>query len=273
MNTNRRIRWTSSGLRAPDPDSVRVLREADMDVAFQPIVDLATGITFAHEALARCKSPRFRSPVTLFEQAEKEDACGRLGRTLRNVLFEQCSTLRVFVNVHPQELSQRWIVQPTDPLFLHDSDIYIEVTESAAFQCFDICMSVLSELRARCNAKIVVDDFGAGHADLERILELRPDMVKLDMGLVREIDKDLGKQGHVRDIIDTCHHLNAKVVAEGVETLEELECVVRLQADYAQGYLLGRPHFPPKEAAWPSRAPLRPSLVSPSGTNATGRRR
>ncbi len=230
-----------------------------MDIAFQPIVDLATGGTFAHEALARCKLPRFTSPLALFEQAEREEACGRLGRVVRNVLFEHCSRQRIFVNVHPQEVGQRWLVQPTDPLFMHDSEVYIEVTESAAFEYFDICMSVLSELRARCDAKIVVDDFGAGHADLNRVLQLRPDMVKLDMSLIRGIDTDPEKQKYVRDIIETCHRLSAKVVAEGIETTEEFDTVVSLGADYAQGYLLGRPSFPPKNGTWPTGATLRPS--------------
>jgi EAL domain-containing protein (putative c-di-GMP-specific phosphodiesterase class I) len=263
MSSARRpTRWTTTGLQSPLSNSVRVVRENDMDVAFQPILDLRSGSTFAHEALARCKLLQFSSPLALFEQAEREEACGRLGRVVRNVLFEHCSRKRVFINVHPQEVSQRWLVQPTDPLFLHDSDVYIEVTEAAAFQHFDLCMSVLSELRARCDAKIVVDDFGAGHADLKRVLDLRPDMVKLDMSLVREINTEFAKQDHVREIIATCHGLGAEVVAEGIETVEELDKMVELGADYAQGYLLGRPTCPPQPAIWPSGATLRPAAAS-----------
>jgi EAL domain-containing protein (putative c-di-GMP-specific phosphodiesterase class I) len=246
------MRWTNTGLAAPESDSVRVVRESDVDVLFQPIVDVRTGITFAHEALARCKLPKFLSPVTLFEQAAKEEACGRLGRVVRNVLFEHCSRKRIFINVHPQEVSQRWLVQPTDPLLLHESEVFIEVTESAAFDYFDVCLSVLSEIKARCNAKIVVDDFGAGHADLERVLALHPDMVKLDMLLVRDLHLDLERQDHVRHIIDTCHSLGAEVVAEGIETQAELDVIIALGADYGQGYYLGRPAFPPSPAIWPS---------------------
>lgn len=246
------MRWTNTGLVSPDANSVRVVREHDVDVAFQPIVDLRDRSTFAHEALARCKLPHFSSPLVLFEQAAREEACGRLGRVVRNVLFEHCARKRIFINVHPQEVSQRWLVQPTDPLFLHDSEVFIEVTEAAAFQYFDICLSVLSELRARCDAKIVVDDFGAGHADLNRVLELRPDMVKLDMSLIRNLEADLVKQAKVGEIIHTCHELGAAVVAEGIERREELDAVARLGADFAQGYLLGRPTFPPQPASWPA---------------------
>lgn len=255
------MRWTTTGLASSEANSVRVVREGDMDVAFQPIIDVRTGATFAHEALARCKLPRFQSPLALFEQAEKEEACGRLGRVVRNVLFEHCSNNRVFVNVHPQEVSQRWLVQPTDPLFLHDGEVYIEVTEAAAFENFDVCLSVLSELRARCNAKIVVDDFGAGYSDLRRVLALQPDMVKLDMALVRDIHLDLERQARVAEIIETCHSLQAKVVAEGIETQEELETIIALGADFAQGYYLGRPSFPPAPGFWPAT----PSLAPRSG--------
>ncbi|HEX2733610.1 MAG TPA: EAL domain-containing protein [Polyangiaceae bacterium] len=255
------MRWTTTGLIAAESNSVRVVRETDVDVVFQPIVDVKTGQTFAHEALARCKLPRFHSPIALFEQAEREEACGRLGRVVRNVLFEQCARKRVFINVHPQEVSQRWLVQPTDPLFMHDSDVFIEVTEAAAFEYFDVCMSVLSELRARCDAKIVVDDFGAGHSDFHRVLSLQPDMVKLDMSLVRDLHLDLERQVHVRHIIDTCHELGAKVVAEGVETQEELDVSVALGTDFVQGYLLGRPSSPPVPGVWPGS----PSLMPRSG--------
>jgi EAL domain-containing protein (putative c-di-GMP-specific phosphodiesterase class I) len=255
------MRWTTTGLISAESNSVRVVRESDVDVAFQPIVDVRTGATFAHEALARCKLPRFHSPLVLFEQAEKEEACGRLGRIVRNVLFEHCSNNRVFINVHPQEVSQRWLVQPTDPLFLHDGEVFIEVTEAAAFDYFDVCLSVLSELRARCNAKIVVDDFGAGYSDLRRVLALRPDMVKLDMALVRDIHLDLERQARVSMIIETCHSLGAAVVAEGIETQEELEAVVALGTDYGQGYFLGRPSFPPAPGFWPNS----PSLAPRSG--------
>lgn len=222
-----------------------------MRVAFQPIVDLNTGRTFAYEALARCTLPPFASPAAMFERAAEEQACGRLGRVVRNVLFDACGSVPVFVNVHPQEASQRWLVQPTDPLFLHDSQVYLEVTEAAAFEAFDVCMHVLHEVRDRCGARIVVDDFGAGHSDLGRVLSLRPDVVKLDMSLIRDLNASPAKQRHVEEVVETCHKLGALVVAEGIETAEELAAVSQSGADFGQGYYLGRPLFYPQVAAWP----------------------
>lgn len=248
----RPLKWTLSGQEVSPFAGVRALTEADFNVAFQPIVDLATGRTFAHEALTRCKLPHFASPAVLFAKAEEEEACGRLGRVIRNVVFEHCERQAVFINLHPQEIGQRWLVQPTDPLFLHEADLYLEITESAAFQYFDLCMSVLGEVKARCGAHIVVDDFGAGHSDLRRVLALKPDIVKLDMSLVRDIDQNGEKQSYVEHVIHTCRSLGARVVAEGIETLPELKTLIALGADYGQGYVLGKPAPPPLLGAhWP----------------------
>ncbi len=221
-----------------------------MRVVFQPIVNLSSGKTFAYEALARCTLPNFESPAVLFERAAAEQACGRLGRVVRNVLFETCGAIPVFVNVHPQEAGQRWLVQPTDPLFLHEQPVYLEVTESAAFEAFDVCMQVLHEVRDRCGAHIVVDDFGAGYSDLQRVMALKPDIVKLDMSLVRNLDASAEKQRFVTGLVRTCHQLGATVVAEGIETAEELQAVRNAGADLGQGYFLGRPVYPPTVAKW-----------------------
>jgi EAL domain-containing protein (putative c-di-GMP-specific phosphodiesterase class I) len=77
----------------------------DLDVVFQPIVDMQTGATFAYEALTRCKWPEFKNPLVLFQQAEAERACGPLGRKIREVAFERCPDAPLFVNLHPHELS------------------------------------------------------------------------------------------------------------------------------------------------------------------------
>jgi EAL domain-containing protein (putative c-di-GMP-specific phosphodiesterase class I) len=251
MAAERRVQWTNTCLVAPGADSVRVIRKGDVRVVLQPIVDLRSGRLYAYEGLARCALPQFANPAHLFERAAEEEACGRLGRMVRDVLFEQGAGLPLFVNVHPQELRQRWLVQPTDPLFAHDTQVYIEVTESAAIEHFDICMSVLHELRARGGARIVVDDFGAGYADLDRVLALQPDIVKLDMALIRNIDSLPEVQRRVRELIDTCHRLKARVVCEGIETRAELITVIELGADLGQGYLLGRPALPAPSVHWP----------------------
>ena len=140
------------------------------------------------------------------------------------------------------------MVQPTDPLFFHDAPLYLEVTETAAFDYFDLCMSVLGEVKARCGAHIVVDDFGSGHSDLQRVLQLNPDVVKLDMSLVRDIHITSTKQKVVRSMTALSKDMGMTVVAEGVETQAERDCLVevveRCGGHRGRCAVGGAPHLP-----------------------------
>lgn len=251
-----KLSWTlGGGGSEADVGGVRALTVSDIGVVFQPIVDMKTGATFAHEALVRCRRPEYIAPPVLFEHAVKENACGRLGRLIREVAFQTCGDVPLFVNLHPEELSSRWLVRPDDPLCFHAAPVFLEITESAAFTHFDLCLSVLRELCRRSGALLVVDDFGAGHSNLERVVDLEPSIVKLDLALTRGIHAHPRKRAVVRHVVNLCNELGARVVAEGIETIDELSCVRDLGVDYAQGYLLARPAAPPPKAAWPF-APL-----------------
>lgn len=252
-------KWTysdTSGLRAVQVSQalrspVRELRTQDLDVVFQPIVDLRTGATFAHEGLVRCRVPELEDPTVLFEEAAKEKACGRLGRLIRQVMFDRAPPKsRLFVNVHPQELSARWLVRPDDPIALHDGPLCIEVTESAALDYFDLCIDVLSELRDRLNVQLVVDDLGAGHSNLKYIVDLNPSFVKLDRALITNLQTNPRQQELVRHLVSLCAALGARVVAEGIETKEELDAVRATGAQFGQGFLLARPSYPIPEVNW-----------------------
>jgi len=242
---------------------VRRLTAADIGVVFQPIVDMETGRTFAHEALARPKRPEYPNPMVLFQEAEKEAACGRLGRIIRQVAFGTCGDVTLFVNLHPQELSSHWLVQPDDPIGFHNQPVYLEVTETAAFTHFELCLRVLKDLCRRTGAALVVDDFGAGYSNLERVADLAPAIVKLDLALTRDIHRHKPRQIVVKHVVNMCNELGAKVVAEGVETLDELKCVRDLGVNYAQGYLLARPAAPPPGHDWPFEVAARPVRRSP----------
>ncbi|HTM43546.1 MAG TPA: EAL domain-containing protein [Polyangiaceae bacterium] len=242
-------------MAGPDasPSLVGALTHEDIDVHFQPIVRLSTGEIFAHEALVRCKVPQLRNPMKLFEEAEREECCGRLGRLIREVAFERMSGVPVFVNLHPNELSERWLVRPDDPIGYHDSDVYLEITETAAFDSVDLTMRVLRDVCSRVGAKLVVDDLGQGHSDIFRVLEIEPDVVKLDRALVQALDKDPDKQKRLSYFVDLCTELGAVVVVEGVETEDELMAVRDTGAPYVQGYLLARPAYPPPTVSFKTK--------------------
>lgn len=235
----------------PPPPRVRSIPPADMGVAFQPIVDLDTRETFAAEMLARCQREAFKNPAFLFEQAELQGATGRLGRLVREAGFERAPRLPLFVNLHPHELSERWIVRPDDPMCFFEHELYLEITESAALDYYDLCQSALRELCSRLGAKLVVDDFGAGQSNLLRIAELSPAIVKIDRSLVFEAHKHPAKRTIIRHVVNLCADLDAKVVAEGIEERDELLAMIDAGVHFAQGYLLARPGDPMPDITWP----------------------
>jgi EAL domain-containing protein (putative c-di-GMP-specific phosphodiesterase class I) len=220
-------------------------------VVFQPIVDLATRQVFAVETLARCRVPGFESPIRLFADAVEKGYCGRLGRLIRELMVESAPDLPVFANVHPDELVQRFIATGDDPLFNHKHDVYLEITESVPFSHFEQCLAVLRDIQASGRVHLVIDDLGAGYSNLMRIVDLHPAFVKLDMQLIRGIDKKPRQQKLVRSIVMMCADQGARVVAEGIETADELHAVIDAGVQYGQGYLLAKPGFPVPAVTWP----------------------
>ncbi len=246
--------WTSSPPELKNPKKnrpIKSIKAEDIGVVYQPIVDLSTGQLFAQEALVRCKIEAYANPTMLFDQAVKEDSCGILGRTIREEVFADEISTRLFVNIHPAELSSHWLVRPDDPLCFHRQEVYLEITESAVIEYYDLCLNVLKEVCSRNNAHLVIDDLGAGYSNLMRLVDLYPSVVKLDLTLARHLDKDKRKQILVRHLVNLCVELNAQVVVEGIETIDELKAVRDTGAHYGQGYLLARPGHPAPPVNWP----------------------
>jgi EAL domain-containing protein (putative c-di-GMP-specific phosphodiesterase class I) len=157
----------------------------------------------------------------------------------------------VFLNVHPGELSEPWLVRPDDPIFAHDDEVFLEVTESVPLEHFDLCLSVLQELRSRGGVHLVVDDLGAGYSNLKSIADLKPRVVKLDRGLVAGIHQSARQQRLVKGVRQLCRDLDATVVAEGIETHDEYGALRDAGAPLGQGYLFARPDFSMPAVTWP----------------------
>ncbi|MEM1414580.1 MAG: EAL domain-containing protein [Myxococcota bacterium] len=256
-------RWTYSeetALSVDDvlgsSDGVRALTEYDIDVVFQPIVDLRTKKLFAVEHLVRSKADDYPHTGALLSAADEEQAMGRFGRLIRDVGFRRCPPgMASFVNVHPHELASRWLVRPDDPMHLHDGAIFIEVTESTALDYFALCRDVLQEICARTGANLVVDDLGAGHSNLLRIIDLEPKVVKLDLALVQGVAENRRKRILMRNVVRLCEELGASVVAEGIESVDDLKAVIDQGCHFGQGYLLAKPGHPVPEVVWPEDGP------------------
>jgi EAL domain-containing protein (putative c-di-GMP-specific phosphodiesterase class I) len=244
----------SSVGRMADHEAVffdRVASPGSLSAVFQPIVCLRSGRIFAYEALVRCRVVDL-DPVALFERASTFRSTGRLGRMIREIAVPLCAGMPLFVNLHPNELAEGWLVRPDDPVFFHDRDVYLEITESVPLTHFDLCMSVLHEICSRGGFHLVVDDLGAGYSNLKIIADLEPKVVKLDRQLVEALDQKPRHQKVVATVVRLCHELGASVVAEGIETSDELAAVIDCGADYGQGFLLARPGFPLPTVTWHS---------------------
>lgn len=228
-----------------------VLDNRAVSVVYQPVVNLRTQEVFAYEALARSRSVDFDGPLSLFAAAVEHRCTGELGRMLREIAIEDCPNHRLFVNIHPAEFNEKWIIQPDDPIFRHNCDIYLEITESIPLSHFHLCQSILVEVRDR-GIHLVVDDLGAGYSNLKYIADLHPRVVKLDRGLIAGLTIGSRLFKLVSAIVVLCRELDAMVVAEGIETVDELNAVMAAGAQYGQGYLLARPAFPLPEVRWPA---------------------
>jgi EAL domain-containing protein (putative c-di-GMP-specific phosphodiesterase class I) len=231
----------------------------ELEVAYQPIVDTTTGALFAHEVLCRPKHETLSNPQDFFDEAIRSEVVGELGRLIRELAVSACPDWPLFLNVHPMELEEGWLIRPDDPIFLHGHPVYVEITESVPMSKGSHTHGQLTELRHK-GVAIVVDDLGAGYSNLKYIADLEPAVVKLDRALITEITSDRVFR-LVRAIVRMCHDLDARVVAEGIERPEELAGVQAAGVDLVQGYLVARPAAkPPLPEGWanlfPRRAPL-----------------
>jgi EAL domain-containing protein (putative c-di-GMP-specific phosphodiesterase class I) len=192
------------------------------------------------------------TPPALFERALAERSTGRLGRAIREIAVPKCSGIPLFLNLHPSELEEGWLLRSDDPIASHDHEIYLEITETTPLTHTHV--NVLREVRSRVGAHVVVDDFGAGYSNFKHISDLEPRVVKLDRSLIEGLDRKRRQQRLVAATVRLCHELGALVVAEGIETPDEYAAVRDCGAQYGQGYLFARPTFPLPRVEWPPRA-------------------
>jgi EAL domain-containing protein (putative c-di-GMP-specific phosphodiesterase class I)/ActR/RegA family two-component response regulator len=215
-----------------------------LSIVTQPIVSSQSIQVLAYEALVRNEEPTLRNPTELFDVAERLARTSDLGRAIRrlvgNLLPKAPESVELFVNLHPSDLTD-------DELFSHDGAltpfarrVVLEITERAALDEIPGLAARIARLRA-LGFRIAVDDLGAGYAGLSSFAALEPDVIKADMSLVRGIDASPIKQKLIAAIATLANDLQIHLVAEGIETPAERDCVVSLGAHALQGYLFARP--------------------------------
>jgi len=226
------------------PDRVRWDNAlANLWMAYQPIV-LPGGKLYAYEALVRSDEPTMRGAGEIIDMAEHLKELQELGRKVRakagEFAFEANGSHYLFVNLHADDLLDELLASRDQPLAQVAPAVVLEITERAALHDIEEAKVKMAELRSM-GFRIALDDLGAGYAGLTSFANLRPEIVKLDMALVRDIDKDSIKRKIVGSVTSICRDMGTLVVGEGVETEAERDVLIELGCGLLQGYLFGKP--------------------------------
>jgi len=234
----------------------RVLDERRMEIHFQPIVDASFPTrVFGWEALLRIPTSDgvAGSPAEVIRSARRHGLTMRLNLAIVSTAVAEAVRLglegKLFLNLDPAVLVESLLpAEVMEALVLEGGleprRIVLELLETLAAPDEEVLKSILEPYR-RVGFGIAIDDLGAGHSSLNLMHMVRPDLVKLDMAMVRGLDTDRYKATLVGQLIELAHSLGAAVVVEGIETRPELEWVQAQRADYAQGWLIARPANPP----------------------------
>ena len=233
-----------------DSESLRTHFDSALDqlfMVYQPIVSWRQKRAIGYEALVRSKEPTIPHPGALFDAAERLDALQELSRAIRAKaplpFLTQEAPWRLFYNLHVRDLADPQLYDPDAPLAQIRDRVVLEITERAALEEVPDANEQIQRLRAM-GFSIAVDDLGAGYAGLNSFTELEPDIVKLDMSLVRNVHTTPTKQKVVRSINTLCNDMGIGVVAEGVENTDERDMLLELGCDLFQGYFFARPSPP-----------------------------
>lgn len=224
-------------------DRVRAVLDGRLyRVVYQPIFSLEPNALVGYEALTRFSHEPIRPPDTWFYEAaevgldeELELAVIREALAVVERLPEEAY---LSLNVSPNTILRDSLVSALDghPL----ERLMLEVTEHTSITDYEQVATKLAPLR-RQGLRLAVDDAGAGFASFRHILQLKPDVIKLDFSLIHDIDSDRDRRALAAAVIRFAEATGSKVVAEGVETEAELQTLRELNVDKVQGYLLGRP--------------------------------
>jgi EAL domain-containing protein (putative c-di-GMP-specific phosphodiesterase class I) len=218
-----------------------------MWMAAQPIVRAADGGLYGHELLLRSDEPLLPNPVAVIRAAERLERLRELGAAVRakiaRLMADDALPGHAFVNLHPYDLLDEALLDPAAPLARFAPRVVFEVTERASLERVNHVAERVKALR-QLGFRIALDDIGAGYAGLTSFAALSPDFVKLDRSLVHGISRHEIKQRLVSSLADVCRDLGVVLLAEGVETVAERDCVALAGCELLQGFLVGAPVRP-----------------------------
>ena len=262
----------------------RLLRDGALSPVFQPIVDLQNGSVYAHEALIRGpKGLPLHAPDALLAAARKEGLLVELEIACVVAALKKWSALRqpgrIFLNVSASALlemirtgSSEALLRSIHQLGLQPGMIVLEITEHEQVEDISTFTYLVKELRS-AGVMMALDDFGDGRSSLRLWSELQPDIVKIDKYFTADLSLHAKKVQTLRALMQIAEVFGTSLVAEGIESADDLRVVRDLGVHFGQGYLIGRPITHPREAVEPQafavlcdqRVAVMPAMRTASG--------
>lgn len=221
----------------------------DVAILYEPIVSLSTREILGHEALVRGPwKTDLHSPMRLFQMAEETGLVFELDCLCRRTALRGARGLeagrKLFLNclptaIHDPAFRGDVLRKTLQDLSLRPENLVFEISERESIDNFAIFREA-RDLYKELGFKIALDDTGVAYGSLEAIMELVPDFIKVDMSLVRGVDSDPPRQELLGALHAVAGKLGAEIIAEGIETPEEMAALQRLGIPFGQGYLFGR---------------------------------
>lgn len=216
----------------------------DLQVAWQPIIEALPGRGVAHEALLRIGDGSTHGPLDALALAAQEGRVEELERAMHRAIAGQLGELAgdnvVFVNLHPSTLSEDWLYEAAAPLARLAPRVVFEIPEAMIPMPERTLARRIRQLRAM-GYRIAMDDVGVRHSTLDRARRLRPEFLKLDRTVITKEYSVCGRPQFVERVVDLARHQGARVVAEGIEYVDDLTRLRSLGVQGFQGYLFARP--------------------------------
>ncbi|MGN0169392.1 MAG: GGDEF domain-containing protein [Lachnospiraceae bacterium] len=232
----------------------QILDEERIRAVFQPIVSLKDGSILGYEALSRIALENCSfNTEEMFSIAQTEDQLWRLEYICRQKALkaykESCAKQKLFLNVDPYVIHDKKFREGMTRSYLDrynisPEKIVFEITERTSIKDEETFMDSMNHYKSQ-DYQIAIDDFGSGYAGINRVCILYPSFIKIDMVVVRNIHMDEMKSSMVESIAHFCKSVGIRLIAEGIETMEELKKLIQLGVDYGQGYFLGKPESVP----------------------------
>lgn len=228
-----------------------IIEKMNINTLFQPIISLADGNVLGYEALSRGPLDSiFHNPSEMFKLASENNIVWELERVCRQRAIINASKFPkdklLFINVDPLIIKDENFKKGFTTHFLSNyninpSNIVFEITERSSVKDFESYNKALTHYKKQ-GFKIAIDDMGSGYSGLKMLYKTKPSYVKIDMELIRDIHLDSYKQSIIRALVSLCSDIKMYLIAEGIETVEELLMLIKLGVDFGQGYYLSKPN-------------------------------